>query len=450
MNTQYSFDLNTLIIQLTNNQFTVKEEEYLYFTYRDTNTGIETTHKISLKTDGNAICDNQKKSTWLHLAAEAGIEFMLKGFITQGGQTLNLEARDAKDLTPLMVALQASKEKSIELLLDAGADIHAKSEECYSALHLAVKTNIRVMQLIFQKREGSLNLELKTPFNDTPLYFAISGKQTEIAEMLIVEKGVNIHGSGEPGVRSPLSAAAFTCNNKILKLLLARGAEISECPLVTCYWDKSKREMEPRFLKASPIFGAVINEADEELVRTLIKFGDDPCRILSDNSNILYWSANHPDPKILELFLKLKINPNQRSYHDGDTPLLKAKKLSHITLLLEYGANPNILDKAGEETPLHGPCYGHNLDDADKIEILLNHGADPNVGRGWTPFFTFAAFHTKSNLAPRAFELTKLFLSKGAKINEEIKKKFDSSFVVKDNPEFKKLIDDHYGSCSLM
>jgi hypothetical protein len=91
---------------------------------------------------------------------------------------------------------------------------------------------------------------------------------------------------------------------------------------------------------------------------------------------------------------------------------------------------------------------------------LLKHGGNPNLksknfGGYWTtPFSYFVSKHTDVQLASRAFELTKLFLSKGAIIDEKIKEEFDNSFLVKNNQEFKKLIEDSYrkthGGCVFM
>ncbi len=82
--------------------------------------------------------------------------------------------------------------------------------------------------------------------------------------------------------------------------------------------------------------------------------------------------------------------------------------LSTIRLLLEAGANPNVKDDGdGNATPLHYAC---DADDAERVRLLLAHGADPNAL--WWDEQT-ALFYAKSP------EVAKMLLAAGADVNAE-------------------------------
>ncbi len=80
--------------------------------------------------------------------------------------------------------------------------------------------------------------------------------------------------------------------------------------------------------------------------------------------------------------------------------------LDSIRLLLEAGANPNVKDEGdAQATPLHYACRN---DDAQRVRLLLAHGADPNA-LWWDG--ESALFHTQSA------EVAELLLAAGADVN---------------------------------
>jgi ankyrin repeat protein len=72
----------------------------------------------------------------------------------------------------------------------------------------------------------------------------------------------------------------------------------------------------------------------------------------------------------------------------GDTPLavaLQYEKLAIARLLLEKGANPNLVDESGTR-PLLVAAFRDRL---EEVKLLLEYKADPNVSDDWagTPLF---------------------------------------------------------------
>ena len=93
---------------------------------------------------------------------------------------------------------------------------------------------------------------------------------------------------------------------------------------------------------------------------------------------------NINNPEKLKKLLEEGINPNCDNGYD--TPLFKAIKINNlevIRILLIYKANPNILcyDKDGFESMLFYVCRLNNNYSYNICKLLLEYGANPNLGR---------------------------------------------------------------------
>lgn len=123
-----------------------------------------------------------------------------------------------------------------------------------------------------------------------------------------------------------------------------------------------------------------------------------------------------------------------------------------MTLLLQHGADPNGVDERGN-SKLYYVC-GY-ITDPTKIQVLLNHGANPNFKcqNGRTPFHEFLDKGIKQNeMRGREYEITKLFLEKGAVIDMLASTLIDlnCSYLMGNNAEFRKLIKAHDHTCTLL
>ena len=93
---------------------------------------------------------------------------------------------------------------------------------------------------------------------------------------------------------------------------------------------------------------------------------------------------------------------NSYQLPDQNPLLLLIKKCDHdnlpdvLTLLLEKGANPNVIDSHSGETPLHLLRFPHCTGGNKLVQILLNMGADPYIiDKGGRDMFTSTCSEVK-------------------------------------------------------
>lgn len=349
------------------NKNTKEDLEGMNYTFHDKNAGTTTFHQINFRTDGNKIADAEG-NTWLHVGANAGSELMISGFIQKGGKELDLDVRNQEDNTPLMIAVDAGRQKIVEILLDNGADINARKRETgWTALYRAAKNG----------------------------------------------------------------------NFGMVNLLLSRGATIIEAD----FYAPTYPNVLPFVIKHgyTPLLASV-EKGSVDLVRALIVAGDDPHRVTSNGCNALYFAKDNV-PVATMLLNEYKVNPSQKT-EDGLTPLDMVSDLTLIQSLLEHGA----------EVDSHFFDKDYKFNDPDKIIALLKTGANPNIPPlKEHPFAIFADKGiTQTNMTPsKAFEITKLFLASGAKINIDMKVNFNKYFERHPHKEFEKLIEDNH-TCTIL
>ena len=138
-----------------------------------------------------------------------------------------------------------------------------------------------------------------------------------------------------------------------------------------------------------PVLTAIARRQVVQKVDRLLKRGANPNADHNDHLD----SPSRPKPviskaiphfpEIVELLLQAGANPDSYGYSlqaMKDTILFKAIKHNNIrivTLLLQYGANPNLKDEL-EDTPLLIAIEKKN---PEIVRLLLQAGANPNIGK---------------------------------------------------------------------
>ncbi len=248
----------------------------------------------------------------------------------------DLAARTPKGRTVLHLAAFAGSEAGVARFLAAGADPDAVGEGGETALHLAAAAGkAGVIPLLV--RAGA-SLVAQDGFGETPLEeAAASGRVEAIAALLAA--GADANGRGAHG-KTPLQRGAAYGRTAAIQALLAAGADPSlEDPLGHTALVEAIQRGKPDAV------GVLLDAAGGPSVRT------------RDGRTPLHWAVAAGRPAVVRLLLERGADANARSLA-GLTPLHEILYLPHpeatVALLVGAGADLEIHSSQGvlAETPL--------------------------------------------------------------------------------------------------
>jgi hypothetical protein len=151
------------------------------------------------------------------------------------------------------------------------------------------------------------------PSNDSLVEAVFSGKFDKVK--LLVEQGVAINSSNNARQYTPLDAAMFGDDPRLIEYLIGKGAAVNALSL----------------RHSTPLTNC-LSGADVEKVRILLQHGADPNRLVFGNHPLEYW---------IEGFCFFYNScPEAEAYNDRQIQILE--------LLLDKGANPNFSHMLGK------------------------------------------------------------------------------------------------------
>jgi ankyrin repeat protein/mono/diheme cytochrome c family protein len=241
-------------------------------------------------------------------------------------------ASDAAGTSPLMYSAYAGSIDTMQILLDAGADVHATNRRNATALHWAINDPAKMK--------------------------------------LLLMKGADVNAKTIDGRTALHEAAMLPAGAQAVQLLLEVGAEADARSLIG----------------QTPLFAAA--GASAESVRLLLDKGANP-NATSQTGATPLMSVRSSD--VVRLLVARGADVKVRSKR-GETALADAASrgdLEAVRLLLEKGAEVNVVDYRGYTPLLQAVQY--DRDATEIVRMLLAHGATVTVSaEGQTPVTTAA------------------------------------------------------------
>ena len=267
-------------------------------------------------------------------------------------------ARSANGFTPLLFAAQQGNLESARILLAAGADVNEAAPD-----GIAGDTNAR--------------LPFKPNTAAATLLVAIDSGHEAMARFLLDHGAdVNQHGAG----RTPLHSAVQRQMPELVKSLLEHGADPNarlekSMPLLSRYIVQ-QAGVDTSVIGATP-FWLAAEYGDTSMMRILVDHHADPLLTTNDRTTALMAAAGVD-------FIEGQDRYGRRWYEDTTMPL-QLNALAAVKLCLEMGLDVNAANGNGQ-TAMHGAAYmGSNL----LAQYLFDHGARLDVQNklAQTPYF---------------------------------------------------------------
>ncbi|CAG0884303.1 unnamed protein product [Cyprideis torosa] len=332
--------------------------------------------KILLTHGADPNITNEKKTSPLHEARSAATAELL---IVKDAK-VNAKNKDGE--TPLFFATKWDRHSVVEVLLTHGADPNITNENKTSPLHEA-RSAATAKRLI----EGKANMNAKnetTIFNgNTPLFIASEENRHSVVEVLLghgadpnitneggisplhvarsaetverlIEGKANVNAKTECGETPLLFASRCSSNHSVCEALLAHGAD----PNIT---DNEK---------TSPLHETMLAETATLLIQ---KKANVNAKTRSGETP-LFTATERDCRPVIKVLLAHRADPNIAGKHKK-IPLHVARSAETAELLIQRKANVNATDKNGK-TPLFAATEN---DCHPVVEVLLAHGADPNI-----------------------------------------------------------------------
>ena len=337
-------------------------------------------------------------SNSLQIAVVGGSKAAVQRLITAGA---DVNAEGGKFHNSLVAASLKQRVDLVELLISNGAKLDMGSQSMGSALYQAAKSgDIKTTAILLG---AGANVDgTGSAGESTPLLAAVESGALSVVKMLIA-KGADVNQCGEfSDHRYPLIAAAEKGRNLIIRTLLSAGADLNvtgrnghtalENAIVSRDMDSFRALVQAGIdLNSSSwltenCFTRAIECSEYDMAKILMQRGADLGRGL-----IVKAVEKHTEPWVLEALLqKEDINIDIFAEYSGSAvstalhvAVSKYGNQDAVQLLLDRGAYVNPISQRDYTTPL---CIAIRDGNVRGVELLMQHGADIHRTINFSPF----------------------------------------------------------------
>ncbi|KAJ6257609.1 Ankyrin-1 [Drechslerella dactyloides] len=157
-------------------------------------------------------------ASMLHNNSEQVLRLLLNS------EKANPELRDDLGSTALHRAAEGGQVTALQILIENGADIHAKMNGGWTALHVAASKSISsVLRVLIDSKKA--DLETQDDNKWTALHRAVESGHESIVQLL-VDSGANLEAKTRDGW-TPLCIAFAKYHEEIASLLIGKGADVN-------------------------------------------------------------------------------------------------------------------------------------------------------------------------------------------------------------------------------
>lgn len=342
--------------------------------------------------NGTSITGVKVHLPW-HCAVREGQLEIIKIFLQHGA---DINAQDIKGRTALSLAAEAGRNDIVEFLFEKHADFIPDNNGSHAIHYAAQNGHVETVELLL-KKEASING--KGAGDLTPLNFAAEMGHTKMVNFL-VEKGANPNISNRFG-KTTFHYAASNGHLEILKSLVKKNPEMIDTedhrhntPLIEAcanghteivkFLLDSKANIDKGNIKGTNPLFAAIARGKLEVMKLLINRDANLLVSLPTGWTPLHLAVRSQNIEVTQLLLEKKIIVEQGleiKTSSGDTPLSVAAArgdVSIVKMLLDVGANPNILTKEAMSPLNSAQMYGNH-----EVAKLLYEKSSPEI-RVWS------------------------------------------------------------------
>ena len=341
---------------------------------------------LDLLIERNAEIDvkNSRGYTALHNAAHAGHTIVVE-ILLNNHADIERKTEETQN-TALLLAARKGRASTVEHLLKAGANIHARNKVNDTALSLAARYDHNQVFSILLNAGSSVDAADKSGW--TPLHRASQDSHVEVVEVLL--KAGASFDAGDKDDRTPLHWAAIDNHVERAEVLLRAGASVDA---------RDKDGYTPLH------YAAIVNHV--EIAEVLLKAGAS-LDALAEGWTPLHFASDKGHVEVVEFLLKAGASVHARD-NFGSAPLHRASTCGHVKVvevLSKAGASLDARDKLGW-TSLH---FASEMCRVEVAEVLLKAGASiiARTNYGSTAFFRAAYYGHR--------ETIELLLARGADI----------------------------------